>query len=111
MTSIRQQKVARLLQRDLGEIFQQDSGAIHPGVMITVTVVRISPDLSYAKVYLSVFPGKEQEAIVKVVNQRAGDIRFKLGKRVKHQLRHVPELHFFLDDSMDYAERIDQLLQ
>ena len=111
MSSIRQNKIARLIQRDLGEIMQRNGGGYTSGGMITVTIVRISPDLGYAKVYLSIFAVKDkQEALEKVVMHNS-EIRGELGKRIKNQLRQVPELHFYLDDSLDYAENIDNLLK
>lgn len=108
--SIRQEKVAKLIQRDLGEIFQQVGTDILPGKMISVTVVRTAPDLRMARVYLSVFPTDTSKADLKAIKAHAGEIRFQLGQRIKNQLRNVPELFFYLDDSLDYAERIDELL-
>lgn len=110
MTSTRQDKVGRELQRDLGEIIQKEQG-LFPGVMITVTSVKITPDLGVAKVYLSFFPCKDKEATLKAVRTRTKQIRFELGKRVRNQLRIVPELTFFIDDSLDYIENIENLLK
>jgi len=110
MASLRQQKVSRLLQRDLGEIFQRESRNYFGGVLMTVTTVRISPDLSFAKVYLSIFPSDNKEEVMLAVNKRSKEVRHLLGQRVRHQLRIVPQLHFIIDDSLDYAERIDALL-
>jgi len=106
----RKKKINRQLQRDLGEMLQQDGSAIHPGVMFTVTQVRVTADLSIARVYLSLFPADDPEAIVAKVNDAAGELRYNLGKRVRHQLRKVPELHFYLDDSLDYIEKIEDKL-
>lgn len=78
--------------------------------MVTVTVVRISPDLSIAKVYLSIFPAKEAGEVLKTITGKAGMIRSEMGNRLRNQLRHIPEFHFFLDDSLDYIDRIDNLL-
>lgn len=112
MTSIRQNKVARLIQKDLGELFQQEGRSwLKSTHMVTVTVVKISPDLAVARVYVSVFPSKDVEQVLERINQAKSDIRGKLGQRVRHQLRIVPELAFFIDDSLDYAERIDSLLK
>ncbi len=108
--SIRQEKVAKLIQRDLGEIFQQVGTDILPGKMISVTVVRTAPDLRMARVYLSIFPTDTSKTDLKAIKSHAGEIRFQLGQRIKNQLRNVPELFFYLDDSLDYAERIDELL-
>ena len=88
----------------------QSSKEITQGKMITVTVVRISPDLSVAKVYLSIFPSEEPDKFLKNIQHHVKHIRNELGKRVRHQLRIVPELAFFIDDSLDYADHIDDLL-
>ena len=81
------------------------------GVLVSVSVVRISPDMSVARAYLSVFPSERSEEIVKNINNNAKAIRFELGTRVRHQLRIIPELKFFVDDSLDYVDRIDELLK
>lgn len=106
----RQQKVARQVQRDLSEIFQREAVNFALGQMVTVTRVRMSPDLEYARVMLSVFPSDKGAAVMRQVESVGSEIRFLLGKRVRHQLRVVPELTFILDDSLDYIDRIDQLL-
>ena len=111
MESIRQQKVARLLQKELGQMFQQDSSLYVPGGMITVTVVRVTPDLGLARVYLSIFPSAQGEEALKQIRITTKNIRFQLGKIVRHQLRVIPELDFHIDDSLDYAQHIDDLLK
>ena len=110
METTRQQKVARQIQKDLSEIFLQSKRELAQSKMITVTVVRISPDLSLAKVYLSIFPSDNAAEVLKNLQQRSKYIRMELGKKVRHQLRAVPELAFFIDDSLDYVEHIDELL-
>ena len=110
MESTRQHKVARLLQRELGDIFQKNGKAWFPGKLISVTVVRISADLGVARVYLGIFPLKEDENILGDINVHNKEIRYELGKRIKNQVRKIPELSFFRDDSLDYAEKIDNLL-
>ena len=82
-----------------------------PGTLVSVSAVRISPDMSIARVYLSVFPSEKAEEMVKNINNNMKSIRYELGTRVRHQLRIIPELKFFVDDSLDYAERIDELLK
>ena len=82
-----------------------------PGVLVSVSAVRISPDMSIARVYLSVFPSEKAEEIVKNINDNMKTIRYELGTRVRHQLRIIPELKFFVDDSLDYIEKIDSLLK
>jgi ribosome-binding factor A len=111
METQRQQKVSRLLQKELGEIFQREGSSLSNGKMVTVTVVRISPDLSVARVYLSIFPSDTDSVALNLIREHAREIRFELGKRVGKQLRIVPELAFFGDDSADYAENIDRLLK
>lgn len=110
MESNRQKKISRLLQKDLGEILQQESRAWFPGAMITVTKVYVSSDLGLAKTYLSIF-GKPAPETLKLVETHTKEIRHHLGLRVKNQLRHIPELRFFIDDSLDYIENIERLLK
>ncbi|MEA3504040.1 MAG: 30S ribosome-binding factor RbfA [Bacteroidota bacterium] len=109
MESQRQQKISRLIQKDLGEIFQK-SGYKYDNAMITVTRVNVTKDLSIAKVYLSLFATSDKAATVNKVMEDNKEIRFELGKRVRHQLRIIPNLQFVLDDSLDYIENIDNLL-
>jgi ribosome-binding factor A len=111
MDSIRQNKIARLLQKELAVIFQAESRNHFPGKLITVTVVRVSPDLGLAKVYLSIYPRKKDEDIIAEVTQHSSMIRNALGRVIRHQVRVIPELAFYIDDSMDYVERIDRLLK
>jgi ribosome-binding factor A len=111
MDSVRQNKIARLLQKELATLFLAESANILPGKMITVTVVRVTPDLGLAKVYLSIFPHKPGEDIIGPVNEHNKMIRTVLGHNIRHQVRIVPELAFYIDDSMDYVEKIDQLLK
>ena len=82
-----------------------------PGILVSVSTVRISPDMSIARVYLSVFPSEKAEEMVKNINDNMKSIRYELGTRVRHQLRIIPELKFFVDDSLDYIEKIDSLLK
>ena len=98
------------MQKELSEIFLLQTKAM-PGVLVSVSAVRISPDMSIARVYLSVFPSEKAEEIVKNVNDNMKTIRYELGTRVRHQLRIIPELKFFVDDSLDYIEKIDSLLK
>lgn len=111
MESTRQQKVARLIQKDLADILRLSSRQYGKGLMISVTVVRITPDLGLARVYLSVFPAENTSSVMEKIEGSAASLRFELGKRVGKQLRIVPELRFYLDDSLDYSERIDDLLK
>lgn len=111
MESTRQNKVARQIQKDLSEILQNFDSSVLKGKMVTVTMVRMSPDLSVAKIYLSIFPSPGKEQLLESIKQHGKQIRNQLGQKVRNQLRVVPELAFNIDDSMDYAERIDQLLK
>ena len=110
METTRQQKVARQIQKDLSEIFMNATRDLTQNKMITVTVVRMSHDLSIAKVYLSVFPSDDSEKFLENLQRHTKKIRLELGKKIRHQLRIVPELSFFIDDSLDYANHIDELL-
>lgn len=110
MDSTRQSKIARLIQRELSEIFQQQTRATH-GILVSVSAVRVSPDLSIARAYLSIFPPAKSEDILNNINANTKSIRYDLGTRVRHQLRIIPELKFFIDDSLDYIENIDSLLK
>lgn len=110
METTRQNKVCRLIQKELSEIFLLQTKAMN-GVLVSVSTVRISPDMSIVRAYLSVFPSAKAEEIVKNINNNSKAIRFELGTRVRHQLRIIPELKFFVDDSLDYVERIDELLK
>ncbi len=110
METIRQDRINNLLQKDLGEIFQVEMRHVSLGAMITVTKVKITPDLSLAKIYLSLFATKDKAALLKSIRSHTKEIRGKLGNRVRNQLRVIPELNFYIDDSLDYIEKIDNLL-
>lgn len=109
MEGKRLQKIERQVQKDLSEIFLSQTRQMQ-GIMVSVTRVRISPDLSLAKAYLSIFPSEQADELMKNINTNKKSIRYDLGVRVGKQLRRIPELAFFLDDSLDYLENIDQLL-
>ncbi len=110
METTRQNKIARLLQKELSEIFVAQTRQMR-GVLVSVSKCRISPDLSICRAYLSVFPSEKAEEIVGNINENQKQLRFELGQRVRHQLRIIPELKFFVDDSLDYVEHIDELLK
>ena len=110
MQETRQNKIARLLQKELSLIFQQQTRATH-GVMISVTRTKISPYLSICTAYLSVFPSEKGEEILTNINANTKQIRYELGTRIRNQMRIIPELRFFIDDSLDYIEHIDELLK
>lgn len=111
MTTTRQHKVSRLLQKELGDYLQKNGPEITGGKMVTVTVVRITPDLGLSKVYVSIFPGDDKKDSLQAISDHTGRIRNEIGRRLRNQLRHIPEFVFYLDDSLDYINRIDNLLK
>ena len=111
MESTRQKKVSRLIQKELADIFLRKNNEFAPGKLISITIVRVSPDLSFAKVFLSVFPSVNQEEVVTAIKDHTAKIRFELGQKIRTQLRIVPEIAFFIDDSLDYIDNIDKLLK
>ncbi len=111
MESIRQQKVARLIQKELSEIFQHDGMTLSGGALITITTVRVTSDLSIARVYISIFGASDRKLVIENLKKSTKEIRYKLGQKVKMQLRIVPEIKFLEDDTLDFIERIDDLLK
>lgn len=111
MESTRQLKSARLIQKEMAEIFLTESRGLFGNVMITVTLVRMSPDLGVAKVYVSLFPVKDKDTLLDLIREKTPELRRNLGNRIAKQVRVIPELIFFLDDSLDYAEHINELLK
>ena len=109
MQETRQNRIARLLQKELSLIFQSQTRMMH-GVMVSVTRCRVSPDLSICTAYLSIFPSEKGTDMIRNINANERTIRYALGTRVRNQLRIIPELRFCIDDSLDYIERIDELL-
>ncbi|GAA4833952.1 30S ribosome-binding factor RbfA [Algivirga pacifica] len=111
MDSKRQQKFSRLIQKDLGEIFQQNANKLFGGAFITVTDVTVSPDLGLAKVYLSFLMSKDKEASLEMVKEHGKQIRNLLAQRIRHQARIIPELNFYIDDTEEKAARIDKIFE
>lgn len=111
MESTRQKKVSRLIQKEIADIFLRKGNEYAPGKMISITKVRISPDLSFAKIYLSIFPSTDNDHVLHIVQDHATRIRFDLGHKIRSQLRIVPDIAFFIDDSLDYIDNIDRLLK
>lgn len=109
--STRQLKVAKELQKDMAEIIRSKGMAAFGGALVSVSGVKISPDLSVAKIYVSIFPSEKAEAVMNVLHENARALRGELGNRVAKQLRIVPEIAFFLDSSLDYVEHIEELLK
>lgn len=110
METTRQAKISRLLQKELSEIFRQQTAKTH-GIIVSVSAVRTSPDLSVAKAYISVFPSEKSQEVLESLRASARTVRYELGQKVRFQLRKVPELQFYIDDSLDYLENIDNLLK
>lgn len=111
MSSIRLEKIGSLIKRELSIIFQQNMSNMFGGLMITVTQVRVSPDLGNSKIYLSFFPTEKKEEGIVLVNEKTAAIRGLLGDATGKQLRKIPNLSFYIDDSLDYFEEIDRLLK
>lgn len=111
MESTRQSKISRLVQKELAEIFQKGSREFFHGKMISVTTVRVTSDLSIARAYLSIFPSEKSDEILQEIKQLTPKIRYELGKKTGKQLRVIPNLEFFIDDSLDYIDNIDNLLK
>ncbi|MDD6228969.1 MAG: 30S ribosome-binding factor RbfA [Bacteroidales bacterium] len=109
MEGKRQAKISRLLQKELSEIFRQQTAKMG-NVLVSVSTVRVSPDLSIAKVYLSIFPPEKSQEILDNIKRSSKTVRYDLAQQVKETLRKCPDLQFYLDDSLDYAENIDRLL-
>jgi ribosome-binding factor A len=111
MESTRQKKVSKLIQKELADIFLRKTKELAPGKLVTITIVRVSPDLSFAKVFLSIFPSTNMVEVVDVIKEHTAKIRFELGQKIRTQLRIVPEIAFYVDDSLDYIDNIDKLLK
>ncbi len=111
METIRQKKVASLIQKELGEIFTKGIWNELGNIMITVTRVHVTRDLAIAKVYVSLFPAKDPEEAYHLIHKGSSEIRYHLAKRIGKQIRTIPELRFLLDDSLDYIENIERLLK
>ena len=110
MEGTRLSKIERLLQKELSELFRQQT-TMTRGTLISVSIVHVSPDLSIAKIYLSIFPSEKGKELLMSIEKNKKTIRYDLGKIVRTQLRRIPELVFYLDDSLDYVEKIDKLLK
>ena len=110
MENRRQQKIAKVIKQDLAILFQREARNLFNGAFITVTTVSITADMSYAKVYLSIM-GNNENNVLKDVQIKSKEIRNIIAKQVRHQMRKVPEFQFYIDDSLDYYEKIDELLK
>src|SRR5665213_100830 len=109
MESKRQQKFAGVIQQDLAAIFQREGMGYLPNTMITITKVRVTPDLAIARVFLSFFNNTNPQSALQIIKSHASEIRYKLGARIKDQVRIIPQLEFFVDDTSEYVERMDKI--
>ena len=110
MESTRQQKISRLLQKEMSEIFELDMRRLYPGAMVTITKVNVTKDLSIARFYLSLFALKDKKPPMDDIRKHIPEFRYKLGNRIAKQVRIIPQLEFFEDDSLDYIENLEKLL-
>ena len=111
MESTRQKKVSRLIQKEMADIFLKRGNEVAHGKLVSITKVRITPDLSLAKIYVSIFPATDQDTVMHSIQDHAARFRFDLGQKIRSQLRIVPEIVFHIDDSLDYIDHIDKLLK
>lgn len=111
MDSTRQQRINKLIQKDLAEIFQAYARDRHKGTLLTITKVRVTPDLGLARVYVSIFPTDKTNELFGDIQDQAPHFKRQLATRTKNQLRKIPEIEYFVDDSLDYEENIDRLLK
>ena len=109
MESKRQQKFAGVIQQDLAAIFQREGINLLPNTLITITKVRVTPDLAIARVFLSFFNSVNAQQALHTIKAHANEIRYKLGTRIKDQVRIIPQLEFFVDDTSEYVERMDKI--
>ena len=110
MESTRQAKISRLIQKELSEIFRRQTSKLR-GVLVSVSAVRVSPDFNYAKIYVSIFPFSKAPETLASLDRNNWFVRRELGRRIRNQIKSIPELQFFLDDSLEYIEHIDQALK
>lgn len=111
MENTRQQKIAKQIQKDMAELLQQEASDVIRGSLVTVTAVRMSPDLAYAKIYVSVFPFERSAEVMQSLDRHMRFLRGLLGHRLRNQIKSIPELQFFLDDSLEYIEHIEQAIK
>jgi ribosome-binding factor A len=110
MDNTRQNRIAKLIQKELADIFLEDGIPVY-NCMLTVTQTRVTSDLSLARSYLSVFNAEDNQEVIKAIKRNTKEIRYRLAQKVKHQLRVIPQLDFHIDDSLDYLENIENLLK
>jgi ribosome-binding factor A len=111
MSTIRQQKFESLIREEFGNLFREEARSTGLGAMVTVTVVRVAPDLSFAKIFLSIFGVPDRDKVMKNIQSQKAHLRYEIGKRLGKSLRRIPEFSYEIDDSLDYSEKIDKLLK
>jgi ribosome-binding factor A len=111
MSSIRKEKIESLVLQELSIVFQEMGRNIYGNVMVSVTYVRVSADLSIARVNLSIFAAPDKNEVLKKIQQNTATFRYEFGKKVKNQLRIIPQLHFYLDDGLDRLEKLEKLIK
>lgn len=111
MASIRQEKISELIQQELSIIFRKEARNFCLGTMVSVTIVRVAPDLSMAKIYISIFGTKDKKSVLNNITENKSKIKHLLSQVIKKQLRKTPDLNFYIDDSLDYAMKIEELLK
>lgn len=111
MESRRQQQIAREIQKEIGHLFQKSGPSIYGNAFVTVTHVKITPDLLIARIYLSVYNTEEKQKVIDTIQAQHSEIRYRLGNAMRHQLRRIPELEFFLDDSLDYVYKMEEIFK
>lgn len=107
----RQERLAELIKQKMADIFRQEGKRAFGNSFITVTTVRVSKDLGYAFIYLSMLNESDPQALVETIRQNKGPLRKALGDQIKNQVRRIPELHFYYDDTMEYVERMEQIFK
>ncbi len=111
MENTRQQKIAKQIQKDMAEILRQEMPEVALGTLVTVTAVRVSPDLGYANLYVSIFPFTRHEEVMQSLEKHVRPLRGLLGNRLRNQVKSIPEIRFFLDDSLEYIENIERAMK
>jgi ribosome-binding factor A len=111
MEKVKQKKIASLIQQALSEIFQKENLSMVKGGMVTISAVEVSPDLGIAKVYLSLFQIKEPKIFLDELTEHSHELRRQLGNKIRNQVRRIPELHFYLDETLDQVFRLEELFK
>ena len=111
MEKVKQKKIASVIQQTLSEVFQKENLSMVKGGMVTISAVEVSPDLSIAKVYLSLFQIKEPKIFLEELKDHSHELRRQLGNKIKNQVRRIPELHFYLDETLDNVFKLEEIFK